>query len=135
MSDPEVVVRLLAAIDEREATAREATRWSAPEWSTASSAVLDLGVDDLDSLIPVPASPISHHMEANDPASVLRLCQSHRDIVAMYQQQKQIAEQLEFEQRDSDAHMTAVAIVLGLASAVTLLARGYGIEEETTDDE
>jgi hypothetical protein len=128
MSDPEVVVRLLAAIDEREAAAREATKWSAPEWTTASSAVLDLGMDDLDGLIPVPASPISHHMQANDPASILRLCQSHRDIVARYRHARRRsttapeAERLQW-------HVRTIALI----DVMDILARGYGIEDgETT---
>lgn len=114
MSDPEVVVRLLAAIDEREAKAAKAH----DERCGLTLGTITGNVDD--------------ECDCGIPADLRRLCQSHRDIVAAYQQQQQIADQLEFEQQDSDAHMTAVAIVLGLASAVTFLARGHGVEDGET---
>ena len=67
------------------------------------------------------------------PAEVtegLRLCQAHRDIVAEWQKQRQMGRQIEREEGlGSDTHFTSVGVVAGLWAAVTLLARGYGVED------
>lgn len=131
-SPDDLVVRLQAALDEKEATAREAAKYSADEWTTASSAVLDLGIPDLDGLIPLPASPIGHHMESNDPRAVLRLCQAHRDDLDAY-----VAAQARVDRFPDDdrtrfrqAYLMARGYALGLRKSVELLARGYGLEDK-----
>ena len=63
------------------------------------------------------------------PDAVLRLCQAHRDIVAEWQRNKQIADQLQHEAPQGDAYLVAKGIVAGLWAAVTLVARGYGVED------
>lgn len=114
MSDPDVVVRLLAAIDERE---REYHR-CAEELREAARAKVRL--------------PHAEFLRAT-VGDVLRLCQSLRDIVAEWQRWQQIAHQLEVEEPGSDAQLSSTGIVAGLGAAVVVLARGYGIEDgETT---
>ncbi len=63
------------------------------------------------------------------PDAVLRLCRAHRQIVEAYQQQKQIADAYEANPttRDSDGHLAAAGVVLGLSTAVELIAEGLGV--------
>lgn len=144
MSDPEVVVRLLAAIDERERKARAATQgpwrhnprkhWRKPGTTqfeeavfsgpTGAEALCIAGTGETDD----PQSMAdAAHIAANGPDAVLRLCQSHRDIVAEWRKRKQMADQLRGEGHP-DAPVVE-AITAGLFAAVILVARGYGIED------
>lgn len=112
----DLVSGLLSAIEQREATAREAAKYSSPKWETVSSAVVDLGGDDLDGLLPVPASPIGHLMVENDPESVLRLCRAHRTII---------------EHCVPDLDGSGGPNAAGLAKDVLqALAEGYGLKTE-----
>ncbi len=110
MSDPEVVVRLLAAIDERE---REYHR-CAEELREAARAKVRL--------------PHTEFLRAT-VGDGLRLCQAHRDIVAEYER----AAQEEIRRRDGDsiieAQRHAIGRAQGLLAAVKILARGYGVED------
>lgn len=67
--------------------------------------------------------------ECDVPDTILRLVQSHRDVIDEWQKQAQIRDQLADEAKGSDEHLTTVGITAGLWAAVTLLARGYGLEE------
>lgn len=69
---------------------------------------------------------------SDEVAEGLRLCQSHRDIVAEWQKRKQMADQLASEGYAGAAAVGA-AVVAGLWAAVTLLARGYGVEDGEGD--
>ncbi len=121
MSADDLVVRLQATLNETEAIAREAAKYSADEWTTASSAVLDLGIPDLDGLIPLPASPIGHHMERNDPRAILRLVQSHRDILNLYSG-AQFTQSCHPEYEGNNGYVKA------MEQTIAALARGYGLE-------
>jgi hypothetical protein len=97
VSDPEVVVRLLAAIDEKERAAREFAE--------------DLELDP---------------SEVQFSADQLRLCQAHRDIVAMFEQAER-----EEELGDGGTGLQGqlVVAVATLENVIKTLARGYGIED------
>ena len=151
MSD--VVSRLLAAIDERERLARAAT--SGPwrynprkEWHEPTALAFPpemrppgeefVGAGPLDATVGVAATGPTGHPQsmadaafiaANDPQDGLRLCQAHRDIVDEWAKRKQMADQLAAERYVGDAVIAAEAIVAALWAAVTLLARGYGVED------
>lgn len=110
MSDPEVVVRLLAAIDEVERLALEAAPhrmqlvWSRRAGNARTKAFLDA---------------------VADPESVLRLCQAHRDIVAAWRRAKaELDEGVRPMFRD-----IALATERALWNVLILLARGYGVED------
>lgn len=142
----DLVSGLLSAIEQREATAREAAKYSSMKWETVSSAVVDLGGDDLDGLLPVPASPIGHLMVENDPESVLRLCRAHRDVIDEYRQARAAyfeasekraktltiwpSEEAELESRV----MVALARLQPWEVTLKLLARGYGLKTEENSD-
>lgn len=145
MSDPEVVVRLLAAIDERERKARDAAGFGrGGDWSLAEEKPRAWGDPEPDPTLLAGGKPVARfnveyggsfnadHAEANDPDAVIRLCQSHRDIVAEWRKRKQMADQL-LDGGFEESIRTAEGITAGLFAAVILLARGYGIEDgETT---
>lgn len=111
MSD--VVSRLLAAIDERERQHRALAE--ALETVTSWGGKVDA------------AAYIRTTVREGLP-----LCQAHRDIVAEWAKRKQMADQLAAERYVGDAVIAAEAIVAALWAAVTLLARGYGVEDGET---
>ena len=139
MSAEDLVVRLQATLDEVEKPALDDVingyvRWTvdptvptvfpvivaeclACEWSTRGPE------SDVD-------SRVVEHVRQCQPNPVLRLVQSHRDLIAEWRQQAQIRDLLdEPDQKQSDAYLTAVGITAGLWAAVTIVARGYGIED------
>lgn len=103
MADLEVVVRLLAAIDERE---REYNR-CAEELREAARAKVRL--------------PHTEFLRAT-VGDGLRLCQAHRDIVAEWRQAQDAADR---DESDISARIAAFAFML----TIELLARGYGVED------
>lgn len=116
MSD--VVSRLLAAIDERERRYAERAR----DWREGMSDDEERYWRRLNPDGPRVWEPPAEVVEG------LRLCQAHRDIVAEWAKRKQMADQLAAERYVGDAVIAAEAIVAGLWAAVTLVARGYGVE-------
>lgn len=153
MSADELVVRLQATLDEIERLAKAATpgpwRYNPrKEWHEPTALAFPpemrprgeefVGAGPLDATVGVAATGPADHPQsmadaafiaANDPADVLRLVQSHRDLIDEWQKRKQMADQLAFDEDDGEALATAVGITAGLWAAVTLVARGYGLEE------
>lgn len=139
MSD--VVSRLLAAIDERERKARAAGSLQAMWWQPGGRRN--------------GRNTIREFLTDNDPDSVLRLCQAHRDIVAMFPVS---APHLDthgsfygFESRDCGEHRTVgphrawcfdcsewcypgapCQRCHGVSDVIKTLARGYGVEDGET---
>lgn len=110
MSD--VVSRLLAAIDEREA---KANRLVGEDWFAVPEVYL--------------SEAYAQHAAMHGAKSVLRLCQAHRDIVDEWKRNKQIADQLQHEVPQGEAYLVAKGIVAGLWASVVLVACGYGVED------
>ena len=131
MSD--VVSRLLAAIDERQRKAEAAARlqWDSEEgWGRDGHTLIPhIGVIHED-------QPFEHIL-ANDPPSVLRLCQAHRDIVALHKITVTSSESFDpmAERRVTDHDVECE--VCGWCSddpkeaceTLLALARGYGVED------
>lgn len=112
VADPEVVVRLLAAIDERE---REYNR-CAEELREAARAKVRL--------------PHTEFLRAT-VSDGLRLCQAHRDIVAEWQEAQTVADGLSTTLPDS-VRQAAHRLAGRLFRCVLALARGYGVEDGET---
>lgn len=96
MSD--LVTKLLAAIEDTEHVAREAADWSrgVADWADAGE-------------------PDWVHIARHDPASVLRMCSAHREIVEIHEHQK-------FDHPGKGDHSIG-------CDTIRALARAYGIEE------
>ncbi len=108
MSDPEVVVRLLAAIDEAEQDANDAHVFGC---SSADPCYEP----------PYEAAPDYSRCDCRQ-AAVLRLCQSHRDIVNRYTGAL-FTQSCHPEYEANNGYVEAMAAVVGA------LARGYGVED------
>lgn len=140
----DVVSRLLEAIDKVELTAQDAIDWArGGDWSEAEHRKVGWGEsqDDLDVLSggkPIATFHAEYggamaalHAIANDPNSVLRLCQAHRDIIEMYREAKArpvVREGREAKLRGLD-HASAMGRLTTLGLVVQALARGYGVED------
>lgn len=110
MTDPEVVVRLLAAIDERERKARAAGSLQAMWWQPGGRRN--------------GRNTIREFLTDNAPDSVLRLCQAHRDIVARFQRA--------WDRRNTgtpDEVAFRQTYVIAMIDVLADLARGYGVED------
>lgn len=135
MSDPEVVVRLLAAIDERERWAKQLRRerWFAVlddtvgGWAVAN---VNKPVSEHDhrkrevSVGDFLSDNYAHHIAAHGPLDVLRLCQSHRDIVARFQRA--------WDRRNTGTPEEVVfrqTYTIAMIDVLADLARGYGVED------
>jgi hypothetical protein len=142
VADPEVVVRLLAAIDEVERPELAARGDHEMSWELfgddadmvrAQCHHCDWSLADRESVVNQQADEHVRRCVSMPVSPVLRLCQAHRDIVAEWRKREQMADQLAAEGYVGDAVVAAEAIVAGLFASVILLARGYGIEDgETT---
>lgn len=82
------VGRLLAAIQEREETAREAEQMGlGGQWfSVVAAGSGDASVESVKALV-VPRGnwiEFNRHIALNDPDAVLRLCQAHRKIIDLH---------------------------------------------------
>lgn len=111
VSGDDLVVRLLGAIDERERWHKRAAEQLRTEACLRT---------------PAPDGDCVQAMVEDG----LWLIQAHRDLIAEWRKQAQIRDQLAVEAKGSEEHLTAVGITAGLWAAVTLVARGYGLEEE-----
>jgi len=121
----DLIPRLLAAIDEREAKARAAAEETEADWvidpdDPHSNAII--GGSTRDIVVYDEGRPMvgeAAHIAANDPASVLRMCQAHRKIVDAF-----------VGVRSDPARRTDVALHLSfnlLRQVVTTLAEGYDL--------
>lgn len=124
----DLVSRLLAAIQEREDVAKAAVeRCGDGEWHTDDEGVVYTDKHS-DRILTGPwgngLHEIGDHIEANAPASVLRLCQAHRDIVSAYTGALFTQECHPDDERNN-------GYVLGISRAVVDLAGGYGIEAQS----
>lgn len=122
MADPDLVVRLLAAIDEVEKLATGASHHHfAAMWARRT------GRQNLHAYL----------AQVAEPAAVLRLCQALRDIVAMYtayeEATRRFNEKLDMDCRPAEHEVQAnrvdVEIYSQLSAVVRVLARGYGVED------
>lgn len=137
MTGSDVVSRLLAAIDEPEKAEIRSRVHTYLKWRLDGSATDRFRVTcrHCDWVAVGPESDVGPRADEHAvrcvsmPISpVLRLCQAHRDIVDEWQKRKQMADQLASEGYAGAAEVGA-AVVAGLWAAVTLLARGYGVED------
>ena len=136
MSD--VVSRLLAAIDEVEKRARAAIDscgrvGGAGDWHATRMGTATVGsmTHEVWSAARTPVAygvrpSVAAFMEGSDPESVLRLCQAHRDIVAMYQEAK--AQPVVRGGGGLD-HASAMGRLTTLGLVVQALAVGHGVED------
>jgi len=132
MSD--VVSRLLAKLDEVEQCATAAGHGFG-HLGLGSLLNLNAGWTKLDLADNVRPNYDQRFVRMIDPDAVLRLCQAHRDLVAEWQKRKQMADLLDAdpETKAGEAHILALGIASGLFAAVTVVAAGYGIQEEDRD--
>lgn len=123
----EPVARLRAAIEAKEKGAQDAIDWArGGDWSEAERRQVGWGESQDDLTVLSGGKPIAVfnaeyggamaalHAIGNDPASVLRLCQAHRDILDQY--------------RKAERYESLAREYWGLRFAVEALARGYGME-------
>lgn len=124
MSDP--ISRLLEAIETREQKALKAAPgpWRPNAEHDEVYAADDIPVCEGFALSNNQLRATVDFIVDNDPASVLRLCRSHKFIVGAYADAKQQA----------DRSFAAASYIKGLASGLELAVReiaiGYGITEE-----
>lgn len=129
----DLVSRLLAAIDERDTKARAAIAHAGGgTWYVSVKGDGDVRVEDTGSCVAL--GPYGGglydegpHMVANDPDSVLRLCQAHRDIVARYEHARERSTTAPEAERIL-WHTRAIALI----DVMDALARGYGVEDGET---
>lgn len=126
----DLVSRLLAAIQEREDVANEAGELAlGGEWFSVVNAGSGAGGVESLKVVVAAGSPVefNRHIAVNDPSSVLRLCQSHRDIVARYEHARKRSQTAPEPERLL-WHTRAIALI----DVMDLVARGYGIEDGET---
>lgn len=130
----DLVSRLLAAIQEREDVATAARQQAlSGHWFW----VVDAGSGDGDVesrkgavVVERDLFEVGPHVALNDPASVLRLCQAHREVVDMYQVAKaQPVSRDRGKLRGLD-HASAMGRLTTLGLVIKSLAAGYGIQED-----
>lgn len=75
------------------------------------------------------------HIRWHDPASVLRLCRAHRDIIDMYGQAKDqpVAESVRHSKGRGLDHASAMGRLTTLGLVLQALARGLGVEEQSSE--
>lgn len=151
-----LIDRLTTAIAAKEAKARAATPgpWFTPptddiaEWTIygnvspdrqtgwAIASTMQYPREDMSNeatALRKPAEVVEHananaeHIADNDPASVLALCQAHREIVDEY-----LRVLKDRKKRHGDLGLAGA--LLALHGVVGIVARGYGITEEDTCD-
>lgn len=128
------VSRLHTAIDERERIARAAMETGGSPagsgvWSLGSSRVMAGDVAVAAGEWHDMPDRFARHIVVNDPDSVLRLCQAHRDILTFWEATKTAV-----EVSDGTVLAGAARVRLGAyLKVVEALARGYGIEDGEGD--
>lgn len=128
----DLVSRLLAAIQEREDVANEAGELAlGGEWFSVVNAGSGAGGVESLKLVVAAGSPVefNRHIAVNDPRSVLRLCQAHRDIVDDYQHAREVGDRLIERDCEVGTRVVQQRAVNALERAIRALARGYGIED------
>lgn len=141
MSD--LVTKLLAAIEDVERIAREATPgpWRVDNATYPEGIHNDYGDcpvaggrwGDEASVFDQPSD--AHHIALHDPASVLRMCSAHREIVEHAQSDLDLVDDDGQVITDGEVHIdrdnyeTVEEAAAVWYLALTLLARAYGIEE------
>lgn len=84
--------------------------------------VVRCGIEELEA-----GELLAAHIVSEDPASVLRLCQAHREIVEMYQdldRRPRAGFMGDLERASANAKIVTLGLVL------QALAKAYGIEED-----
>jgi Family of unknown function (DUF6221) len=135
----ELVTKLLAAIEAKEAKARTAipgpwrvereTGDVTPYWNVVTDEGYLMADSDSEE------SPNAHFIAHNDPASVLRMCSAHRDIVEHAQSALDLVDEEGWVITDGEVHIDrdtyeAVEDAADIWTlTLALLADAYGIEE------